>query len=138
MVSNIKRYESVIMFYRIKQFVCACVLFYPLASEGQQVFNQLYCRIAVEQQEDIVTAVGIIESVKPTRADYVLRTLKIDPGGSGTIEQSGSQLLQPGEQVVTSRVQFRLAPAGWLEFHLTVTERLTGTTCEAEEVVSPL
>lgn len=126
------------MFNKIMQLVGACLFFYPLVSEGQQVFNQLYCRIAIEQKGELVTAVGIIESVKPTRADYALKTLKIDPEGSGTIEQSGSRLLQPGEPAMTSQVQFRLAPTGWLEFHLEVTERLTGTTCEAEEVVSPI
>lgn len=105
---------------------------------AQQVFTQLNCRIVVEREGESVTATSIIEASKPTRADYALRTLKIDAGGSGTSEQSGSLSLLPGEGKTTAETTYRLAKTGWIEFHLRVTERLTGTSCEAKEIVSPM
>lgn len=105
---------------------------------AQQVFTQLNCRIVIEREDQTVMATSIIEASKPTRADYTLRILKIDAAGSGTSEQSGSLSLQPGEPAATSRTTHHLAPTGWIEFHLRVTERLTGTSCEAKEVVSPM
>lgn len=108
------------------------------AAMAQQVFNQLNCQILIEREGDTVRATSIIEASKPTRADYTLRALKIDAAGSGTSEQSGSLPLLPGEPATTAQTTHRLAPTGWIEFHLRVTERLTGTSCEAEEIVSPM
>jgi hypothetical protein len=105
---------------------------------AQQVFTQLDCRIVVERENGTVTATGVIWASQPTRADYQLRALKIDAAGSGTFEQSGSHTIQPGEAVETSRLTSSLAPDGWIEFYLDVTERLTGTNCQAEEIVSPM
>lgn len=105
---------------------------------AQQVFTQLNCYINIERNGEAVRAAAIIESSKPTRADYTLRALKIDAAGSGTSEQSGSINLPPGEPKNTARVEYRLAPTGWIEFHLHVAERLTGTTCDAKEIVSPM
>lgn len=105
---------------------------------AQQVFTQLNCRIIIEREDQTVMATSIIEASKPTRADYTLRILKIDAAGSGTSEQSGSLSLQPGEPAATSRTTHHLESTGWIEFHLRVTERLTGTSCEAKEVVSPM
>ncbi|WP_458525018.1 curli-like amyloid fiber formation chaperone CsgH [Onishia taeanensis] len=105
---------------------------------AQQVFTQLECRVVIEREDNIIKAAGVIQSNQPTRADYTLRTLKIDAAGSGTSEQSGSLTLEPGETGITSQVTYRLATTGWIEFHLRVTERLTGTSCEAEEIISPM
>ena len=105
---------------------------------AQQVFTQLNCRIVIEREGETVRATSIIEANRPTRADYVLRTLKIDAAGSGTSEQSGSISLLPGESAATAQTTHLLAKTGWLEFHLRVTERLTGTSCEAKEIVSPM
>ncbi|SDG09375.1 hypothetical protein SAMN05216571_104233 [Onishia taeanensis] len=105
---------------------------------AQQVFTQLNCRVVIERDGETVRATSVIEANKPTRADYVLRALKIDAAGSGTSEQSGSISLLPGESATTAQTIHRLAKTGWLEFHLRVTERLTGTSCEAKEIVSPM
>ncbi|GEM_PF-5423073 len=105
---------------------------------AQQVFTQLNCKIVIEREAEAVRATSVIEANKPTRADYVLRTLKIDAAGSGTSEQSGSISLLPGESATTAQTIHRLAKTGWLEFHLRVTERLTGTSCDAKEIVSPM
>ena len=105
---------------------------------AQQVFTQLNCRVVIERDGETVRATSVIEANKPTRADYVLRALKIDAAGSGTSEQSGSISLLPGEPATTAQTIHRLAKTGWLEFHLRVTERLTGTSCEAKEIVSPM
>ncbi len=105
---------------------------------AQQVFTQLNCRIVIEREAEVVRATSIIEASKPTRADYTLRTLKIDAAGSGTSEQSGSLSLLPGEPATTAQTTHHLAKTGWIEFHLRVTERLTGTSCEAKEIVSPM
>lgn len=110
----------------------------PTAAMAQQIFNQLNCQIVIEREGDIVRAMSIIQASKPTRADYTLRVLKIDSAGSGTSEQSGSLSLLPGEPTPTAQTTHRLAPTGWIEFHLDVSERLTGTSCEAEEIVSPM
>ncbi|WP_227368909.1 curli-like amyloid fiber formation chaperone CsgH [Halomonas sp. M20] len=109
----------------------------PLAI-GQQAFTQLDCRIVIERKNGSVSAAAIIQASQPTRADYQLRTLKIDATGSGTFEQSGSYNLEPGETIETSRITSKIAPDGWIEFYLNVSERLTGTSCQAKEIVSPM
>ena len=105
---------------------------------GQQAFTQLDCQIVIERKNGSVSAAGIIQASQPTRADYQLRALKIDATGSGTFEQSGSYNLDPGKAIETSRLTSKIAPDGWVEFYLDVTERLTGTKCRAEEIVSPM
>ena len=108
------------------------------AATAQDTFTQLGCQVIVRREGDYVIASGLIQASKPTRADYQLRALKIDATNSGTLEQSGSHNLQPGEPQETSRMTIKMAPTGWVEFHLQVSERLTGATCEADEIVSPM
>ena len=99
---------------------------------------QLACELQVQQDGRMVAARAVIFATQPTRADYTVEALKIDRTGSGATEQSGTIAIDAGETVTTSVSRFSIAEDGWIEFHLKVTERLTGQTCEDEQVISPL
>jgi len=116
--------------------VALSVLAAPTAEAQSRL--QLACELRVQQDGRMVAARAVIFATQPTRADYTVEALKIDRAGSGATEQSGSVAIDAGETVTTSVSRFSIAEDGWIEFHLKVTERLTGQTCEDEQVISPL
>jgi len=103
-----------------------------------QIFVQLDCQIVLKRDEDRVSVYGVMRSTQPASADYTLEVLKIDASGSGASEQGGKAELTPGDLIRTGLSSFNLSKDGWIEFKLTVTERLTGQTCQAQNAVLPL
>ncbi len=114
------------------------VLAFGASTASAQIFVQLDCRLVVNRDDDRVLVYGLMRSTQPAKADYSLEVLKIDADGSGATEQRGKADLLPGDVIRTGAAQFNLTEGGWIEFTLTVTERLTGQTCEAKDAVLPL
>ena len=109
------------------------------ASSGSaQGLTQLACRVVVEKNDDLVSVYALAQASQPVTVDYTLETTKISASGTGTTAQSGTQDMEVGKTQVLSQVTYRIEPKGWLEFGLTVTDRLTGAKCEASEAVSPI
>lgn len=102
-------------------------------AQGQ---NQIACRVVVERSGDVVNAFAVARVSQQTTASYTLRATKISASGTGATEQQGERDLGSDEMVVLSQLQFRLEKDGWVDFELDVTERLTGTTCDAQETVN--
>lgn len=119
----------------IFRILAAVALAAPASGQG---LTQLACRVVIEHSGDTVSAFAIVQADQPTKVDYTLKAIKISPSGSGTTEQSGTQDVEVGRTAVLSQTSFKVEPDGWIEFELDITERLTGATCAASEVISKI